>query len=58
MTVCGDEVDGLNKPHPEPYLKACRLLGVDPTECVAIEDSPTGTDVGRRRGLHGAGRAV
>jgi len=42
-TVCGDEVDGLNKPHPEPYLKACRLLGVDPTACVAVEDSPTGT---------------
>ncbi|MCT2583592.1 HAD family hydrolase [Actinophytocola gossypii] len=42
-TVCGDEVDGLNKPHPEPYLKACRLLDVDPTSCVAIEDSPTGT---------------
>jgi HAD superfamily hydrolase (TIGR01509 family) len=41
-TVCGDEVDGLNKPHPEPYRKAARLLGVDPTRCVAIEDSPTG----------------
>jgi HAD superfamily hydrolase (TIGR01509 family) len=43
VTVCGDEVDGLNKPHPEPYLKAARLLGVDPAACVAIEDSPTGT---------------
>ncbi|MPZ79342.1 MAG: HAD-IA family hydrolase [Actinophytocola sp.] len=43
VTVCGDEVDGLNKPLPEPYLKACRLLGVDPAACVAIEDSPTGT---------------
>jgi HAD superfamily hydrolase (TIGR01509 family) len=42
VTVCGDEVDGLNKPLPEPYLKACRLLGVDPADCVAIEDSPTG----------------
>jgi HAD superfamily hydrolase (TIGR01509 family) len=43
VTVCGDEVGGLNKPHPEPYLKACRLLGVDPTTCAAIEDSPSGT---------------
>ncbi|MGB3443610.1 MAG: HAD family phosphatase [Actinophytocola sp.] len=42
VTVCGDEVDGRNKPLPEPYLKACRLLGVDPARCVAIEDSPTG----------------
>jgi HAD superfamily hydrolase (TIGR01509 family) len=42
VTVCGDEVDGHNKPLPEPYLRAARLLGVDPTACVAIEDSPTG----------------
>jgi len=42
VTVCGDEVGGLNKPLPEPYLKAARLLGVDAARCVAIEDSPTG----------------
>ncbi|MGH3434970.1 MAG: HAD family hydrolase [Sciscionella sp.] len=42
VTVCGDEVDGHNKPHPEPYLRAARLLGVDPARCVAVEDSPTG----------------
>ncbi|WP_024873724.1 HAD family hydrolase [Saccharomonospora piscinae] len=44
ITVCGDEVDGLNKPHPEPYLRAARLLGVDPRQCVAVEDSPVGAD--------------
>ena len=43
VTVCGDEVDGQNKPHPEPYLRAARLLGVDPAACVAVEDSPTGS---------------
>ncbi|MCP2257299.1 haloacid dehalogenase superfamily, subfamily IA, variant 3 with third motif having DD or ED [Streptoalloteichus tenebrarius] len=43
VTVCGDEVDGRNKPLPEPYLKAARLLGVSPVDCVAVEDSPTGT---------------
>lgn len=42
VTVCGDEVDGRNKPDPEPYLRATRLLGVHPADCVAIEDSPTG----------------
>lgn len=42
VTVCGDEVDGLNKPEPEPYLRACRRLSVEPGDCVAIEDSPTG----------------
>jgi len=42
VTVCGNEVDGQNKPHPEPYRKAARLLGVHPSDCVAVEDSPTG----------------
>jgi HAD superfamily hydrolase (TIGR01509 family) len=42
VTVCGDEVGGKNKPLPEPYLMAARLLGVDAAECVAVEDSPTG----------------
>ncbi|MCO5216029.1 MAG: HAD family phosphatase [Thermomicrobiales bacterium] len=32
------------KPHPEPYLTAAARLGVDPTRCVAIEDSPSGVE--------------
>ncbi|MBS2938078.1 HAD family phosphatase [Nocardioides sp. J2M5] len=39
--VTGDRVE-LGKPHPEPYLTAAAELGVDPAECVAIEDSNTG----------------
>jgi beta-phosphoglucomutase-like phosphatase (HAD superfamily) len=39
--VTGDEVSQ-GKPHPEPYLTAASLLGVDPTHCLAIEDSNTG----------------
>ena len=39
--VTGDEVEH-GKPHPEPYLAAARLLGVDVADCIAIEDSPTG----------------
>ncbi|WP_268934716.1 HAD family hydrolase [Sphingobium sp. CAP-1] len=30
------------KPHPEPYLLAARRLGVDPADCVAVEDSHAG----------------
>ena len=30
------------KPAPDPYLAAAALLGVDPADCMAIEDSPTG----------------
>ncbi|GHD20245.1 hydrolase [Nocardiopsis kunsanensis] len=40
-SVAGDEV-GANKPHPEPYLTAARRLGVDPSRCVAVEDSAVG----------------
>jgi HAD superfamily hydrolase (TIGR01509 family) len=40
-TVCGDEVRR-PKPHPDPYLRAAELLGVEPGRCVAIEDSPLG----------------
>jgi HAD superfamily hydrolase (TIGR01509 family) len=39
--VTGDQVTH-GKPHPEPYLLAARLLGVDVEKCVAIEDSVTG----------------
>jgi beta-phosphoglucomutase-like phosphatase (HAD superfamily) len=39
--VTGDEVER-PKPFPDPYLVAARLLGQDPADCVAIEDSPKG----------------
>ena len=41
VVVTGDAV-GHGKPHPEPYLTAARLLGVEAAYCVAIEDSPAG----------------
>ncbi|MFM2070376.1 MAG: hypothetical protein RLZZ623_639 [Actinomycetota bacterium] len=41
IVVAGDDVTH-GKPHPEPYLVAAERLRVDPTRCVAIEDSPTG----------------
>ena len=39
--VTGDAVSQ-GKPHPEPYLKAARNLGLPPGDCLAIEDSNTG----------------
>jgi HAD superfamily hydrolase (TIGR01509 family) len=40
------------KPSPEPYLEACRRLGVEPgPEVVALEDSPTGVAAARAAGL-------
>ncbi|MFJ9953542.1 HAD family hydrolase [Kitasatospora sp. NPDC091207] len=30
------------KPAPDPYLAAAERLGLDPADCVAVEDTPTG----------------
>lgn len=48
-TVSGDDV-ARSKPDPEPYLLAARLLGVDPAECVVIEDSRIGITAGSAAG--------
>jgi HAD superfamily hydrolase (TIGR01509 family) len=41
-SVCGDEVEH-GKPAPDAYLRAAELLGFEPAQCLAIEDSVTGT---------------
>lgn len=52
VSVCGDEV-AHGKPEPDVYLRAAELLGLDPKQCVAVEDSPTGA-----RAAQAAGCAV
>ncbi|MFD9901853.1 HAD family hydrolase [Mesorhizobium sp. UC22_110] len=39
------------KPHPEPFLRAAWLFGVDPGEAVAIDDSVTGAMSGLAAGM-------
>jgi HAD superfamily hydrolase (TIGR01509 family) len=41
VIVAGDQVEH-GKPDPEAYLTAATRLGVDATDCVAIEDSEVG----------------
>jgi HAD superfamily hydrolase (TIGR01509 family) len=38
------------KPHPDPFLTAAAALGVEPSHCLALEDSHNGV-----RAAHGAG---
>lgn len=40
-TVAGDEVTA-SKPAPDPYLIAAERLGVEPADCVVLEDSDAG----------------
>jgi len=42
VTVCGDEV-AHPKPAPDPYRRAAELLGFTSSQCLAVEDSITGT---------------
>ncbi len=41
VVVSGEMVEK-SKPDPEIYLEACRLLGENPEECFALEDSKNG----------------
>lgn len=38
------------KPHPEPYLRGARIVGVAPAGCVVIEDAPAGIQSGKAAG--------
>jgi beta-phosphoglucomutase len=41
VSVTGDEVRH-GKPHPEPYLRALRKLGIRPQDAIVIENAPFG----------------
>src|SRR5260370_457747 len=43
------------KPHPDIYLRVAELLGADPRNCVAFEDSHTGVEAARAAGARGVG---
>lgn len=48
--ITGDDVEH-GKPAPDPYLETARLLGVEPSACVALEDSPPGAMSAHRAGM-------
>lgn len=39
---CTADDDANGKPAPDVYLRAAKTLGVDPKDCIALEDSPNG----------------
>ncbi|MEZ6194077.1 MAG: HAD-IA family hydrolase, partial [Phycisphaerales bacterium] len=49
-TVCCEDTR-LHKPDPDPYLRACELLGVEPTESLALEDSALGITAAKAAGM-------
>lgn len=51
--------DGTNithsKPDPEVFLKAAEFLGMDPSECLVVEDADAGIEAATAGGFDGAG---
>ena len=38
------------KPHPEPYMRGAALLGLNPADCIVVEDAPSGVGAGKAAG--------
>jgi len=49
--VAADDIEN-GKPDPEGYLLALDLLGAEPADAVAFEDSEPGVDAARAAGIH------
>jgi HAD superfamily hydrolase (TIGR01509 family) len=50
MYVFGEDVKK-PKPDPEMYLKAAKMLGITPKECLVFEDSPLGAKSAHKAGM-------
>ncbi len=48
--VCAEDVSN-GKPHPEPFLKAAEKLKLNPSDCIALEDSLNGIKSAYRAGM-------
>ncbi len=46
-----NDPEGVNKPKPYIYLHAAKLLGIDPSQCAAFEDSESGVISASSAGL-------
>ena len=50
VLVTAEQVEA-GKPDPAGYLRAAALLGVDPSECLVLEDAPAGVAAGLAAGM-------
>lgn len=52
VIICRDDVPpGRTKPHPDLFLKALEVLGLQADEAVVFEDSPNGVNAARAAGI-------
>ncbi len=48
--ITADDVER-GKPDPQPYLAGAAALGVDPAQCLVVEDAPAGIEAGKAAGM-------
>jgi beta-phosphoglucomutase len=49
-TVNGLQIER-KKPFPDIYLKAAKILGTEPAECLVVEDAPNGIEASKKAGM-------
>lgn len=49
VVTADDVAEG--KPSPDVFLRAAKLMGVEPTRCLALEDAPAGILAAQRAGM-------
>jgi len=54
VLVAADDVSK-GKPDPQPYLMGAKLLGMNPAECLVIEDAPAGIRAAHAGGMKAIG---
>ncbi len=54
--ITADDIKA-GKPAPDAYLLASHRLGVEPADCIVVEDSPAGVQAGKAAGMRVIGVA-
>lgn len=49
--IIGGDTAGRAKPHPEPLLAACRVIGVEPAQCLYVGDDRRDVEAGQAAGM-------
>jgi HAD superfamily hydrolase (TIGR01509 family) len=50
-TISAEDIDGAGKPAPDVYEHAADVLGIDPADCLVVEDSKNGVEAGKHAGM-------
>ncbi|UPV75748.1 HAD family phosphatase [Halorussus limi] len=53
--ISAEEIDGKSKPEPDVYEYAAEQVGVEPAECIAVEDSTNGVKSAKAAGMKAVG---